>query len=145
VLLPFSASPTIWRDLAGETADAVNRADAVTTLKTRYTDRVAQIRKDHADVLGRVRFDILQGGFDDGSYWVYGADSTFGGLLADAIFYYTNSDGTPANNGPALFAHPLFATLPAVAAGRVFGTPHFLPASYTDAFGAFDDLEAALT
>jgi iron complex transport system substrate-binding protein len=81
VLLPFADSPTIWADLAGRTADAVGRTETVSALGKRFADRVARIRETRADVLGRVRIDIVQGGFDAGTYWLYGADSTFGGLL----------------------------------------------------------------
>ncbi|OLT22068.1 hypothetical protein BJF78_33415 [Pseudonocardia sp. CNS-139] len=63
---------------------------------------------------------------------------------ADAILYYTNADGSPANLGPALFAQPAFQALPAVAGGRLFGTTFFLPSSYTSAFGLLDDLDTAL-
>jgi iron complex transport system substrate-binding protein len=176
VLLPFADSPKIWADLAGRTADAVGRTETVSALGKRFADRVARIRETRADVLGRVRIDIVQGGFDAGSYWLYGADSTFGGLLAavgarfgaasagvtggnravsleeisllrdaDVLFYYTQSDGAPANLGPALFAQAAFRALPATTGGRLFGTHHFLPASYTDAFGALDDIDAALS
>ncbi|MCE0768486.1 ABC transporter substrate-binding protein [Pseudonocardia kujensis] len=175
VLLPFTSSPTIWRELASKTADAVGRTGMLDPLKAKYTARAEQIKVDRAALLARTRFAILQGGLDQGAFWLYGPGSPAGAVLtdagvqlapssagvrkanrtvsleeiailrdADAILYYTNADGSPANNGPALFAQQAFRQLPAVTAGRFFGTTNLLPGSYTGAFGLQDDLDQAL-
>ena len=174
VILPFSSAKTPWRDLAKDTATTLGQTGAFQALQQRYTTRAAAIKAAHADVLRRTRWDVLQGGFDDGQFWLYGPGSDIGGILADAgvrfasasagvtdqqncsyeqigtlsdsdaIFYYATNDGKPANLGPRLFAQPLWRTLPAVAVGHVFGSIYFLPSGYSDALGALDSLDAAL-
>ncbi|MGX6449071.1 ABC transporter substrate-binding protein [Patulibacter sp. S7RM1-6] len=83
VLLPFGEDAT-WQEWSRGTADAVGRGDALEGLRRRYRTRVAEIRTRHADVLARTRFDVLQGGFDEGQCWVYGRRSPIGQILADA-------------------------------------------------------------
>ncbi|OLT22067.1 hypothetical protein BJF78_33410 [Pseudonocardia sp. CNS-139] len=84
VLLPFTGSPTIWRELTDETADAVNRTGVLDPLAGRYTARARAIAQQHAAVLERTRFAILQGGFEPGAFWLYGPGSSTGAVLADA-------------------------------------------------------------
>jgi iron complex transport system substrate-binding protein len=83
VLLPFGGAAT-WRDWSAVTAEALNRAAGVAALRRRYTDRAAQIRATYADQLARIRWDVVQGGFDEGEFWVYGRRSPIGGVLTDA-------------------------------------------------------------
>ncbi|MEU6853521.1 ABC transporter substrate-binding protein [Actinacidiphila alni] len=84
VLLPFSKSKAPWRDMADQTAAVLGVPTALDQLKKRYTQRVAEIKQKYAAVLGRVHWDLLQGGFDEGQWWLYGAGSPIGGILADA-------------------------------------------------------------
>ncbi|MGA5699032.1 ABC transporter substrate-binding protein [Peterkaempfera bronchialis] len=84
VLLPFSKSKTPWRDMAEQTAVVLGLPDALAKLKQRYADRAAQIRKERAAVLARYRWALLQGGFDEGQWWLYGPESNIGGILAAA-------------------------------------------------------------
>ncbi|WP_435174815.1 ABC transporter substrate-binding protein [Actinacidiphila sp. bgisy145] len=84
VLLPFSKSKAPWRDMSDQTAAVLGVPGALDQLKKRYTDRAAAIRKAHAAVLARTRWDLLQGGFDAGNWWLYGHGSPIGGILADA-------------------------------------------------------------
>ncbi|BBA96281.1 hypothetical protein RVR_1507 [Actinacidiphila reveromycinica] len=84
VLLPFSKSKAPWRDMSDQTAAVLGVPDALAGLKKRYADRAAAIRKAHAAVLARTRWDLLQGGFDAGNWWLYGHGSPIGGILADA-------------------------------------------------------------
>ncbi|WP_328462189.1 ABC transporter substrate-binding protein [Streptomyces sp. NBC_00448] len=84
VLLPFSKSKAPWRDMSDQTAAVLGVPDALTKLKQRYTERAAAIKKAHAAVLARTRWDLLQGGFDEGNWWLYGHGSPIGGILADA-------------------------------------------------------------
>jgi iron complex transport system substrate-binding protein len=174
VLLPFTASKGAWRPLARATAEALNRRDDLRALEAKLAQRATKLKADHGDALRRLRFDLLQGGFDAGQFWVYGATSNIGDVLgmtglrlaaasaaagqqqtvsyenvdrladADALFYYTNNDGTPANLGPKLFAQKGFKRLPAVEDQRLIGSVNFLLTSYGTATAALDDLDRGL-
>ncbi|MEV4598941.1 hypothetical protein AB0K15_16210 [Amycolatopsis sp. NPDC049253] len=124
---------------------ALGLGNALHGLQQRYADRAAAIKRDHADVLAHVRWDIIQGGFDQGQFWVYGPKSPIGGIHADAIFYYATNANKPANLGPELFGQKAFTTLPATKANRLYGSVYFLPNCYSDAVGALDALEKALS
>ncbi|WP_328912143.1 MULTISPECIES: ABC transporter substrate-binding protein [unclassified Streptomyces] len=84
VVLSFNKSRAPWRDVADETAKVLGVPDALDKLKQRYAERTAEIKKNHAAVLGRIRWDLLQGGFDEGQWWLYGHGSPIGGILGDA-------------------------------------------------------------
>ncbi|MEW2546917.1 ABC transporter substrate-binding protein [Streptomyces sp. NPDC047002] len=84
VLLPFSKSAAPWRDMSVQTAGVLGVPAALDALKKRYAQRTAALRKTYADVLARTRWDLLQGGFDEGQWWLYGHGSPIGGILADA-------------------------------------------------------------
>lgn len=175
VLLPFTKTNGAWREMAKGTAAALGREDELRALDAKLVQRATKLKADHADALAGWRFDLLQGGFDNGQYWTYGAQSNIGNVLgmtgmsfgkasvaakdqrtvsyenvelledADVLFYYTNNDGTPANLGPKLFALPSFKQLPAVKAKRLIGSVNFLPTSYGTATAALDDLDRGLT
>ncbi|HET6508082.1 MAG TPA: ABC transporter substrate-binding protein [Baekduia sp.] len=175
VLLPFTASNGAWRPMAKGTAEALGRTEDLRALDAKLVQRAAKVKADHADALARWRFDLLQGGFDNGQFWTYGAKSNIGDVLgmtgmalarasaaaseqqtvsyenldrladADVVFYYTNNDGTPANLGPKLFAQKGFKLLEAVKAKRLIGSVNFLLVSYGTATAALDDLDRGLT
>ncbi|WP_018570024.1 MULTISPECIES: ABC transporter substrate-binding protein [unclassified Streptomyces] len=63
---------------------------------------------------------------------------------ADYVVYYTNNDGSPANNIQKLFDLRSFKELPAAKNHRVVGTADFLPGSYSDALGVVDTIADAL-
>ncbi|NJP44332.1 ABC transporter substrate-binding protein [Actinacidiphila epipremni] len=84
VLLPFTKSAAPWRDMADQTAAVLGVPAALDKLKQRYTERTAAIKQAHAAVLARTRWDLLQGGFDEGNWWLYGHGSPIGGILGDA-------------------------------------------------------------
>ncbi|WP_326565882.1 ABC transporter substrate-binding protein [Amycolatopsis rhabdoformis] len=175
VILPFNASKVPWRDMSNASADALGLGNALSSLQQRYADRTAAIKRDHADVLARTHWNIIQGGFDQGQFWVYGPKSPIGGILADAgvqfataskkavqqqtvsyeliedlrdadaIFYYSTNADKPANLGSELFSQTAFTKLAATTAGHLYGSVYFLPNCYSDALGALDALEKALT
>ncbi|WP_223691941.1 ABC transporter substrate-binding protein [Leifsonia poae] len=172
----FAPFGTGWSEYATATAKFVNEPAALNTLKAGYDEKIASIKKEYAPELAKYSWDVIQGGFDDGNYWIYGDGSpvgsilkslgaTFGSastavkgddnnsvsyeqtdLLADADFliYYTNNDGTPANNIDKLFALQSFKQLKAATADRVVPTTDFLPGSYSDGIGVLDVIEKAL-
>ncbi|MEV6902324.1 hypothetical protein [Amycolatopsis sp. NPDC051372] len=47
--------------------------------------------------------------------------------------------------GPELFRQTAFTTLPDTKANHLYGSVYFLPNCYSDALGALDALEKALT
>jgi len=175
VILSFSAAKAPWRDLAEATADAINLPRPMKKLESEYAARTAHIKTTYADVLAATRFDVIQGGFDKGQFWLYGPGSPSHDILADAgarfasasagvkvqkptsyeqigklsdadaIIYYATNDGKPANLAPALFAQPLWKRLPAVEKDALFGSIYFLPGCYSDALGLLDDFEKTLT
>lgn len=173
VLTPTSGT---WQSVAEAAANAVNRTKGLTALERRLQQRSSQIRTTYGGVLSKYRWDVLQGGFDQGQYWLYGPGSPVGQILAGAgvryasgsahvkgdgnrslsyeridvldgagvIGFYAGYDGTPNNEGPALFSQPAFKALAAVRAHRLVPIPDFLPGGYGDALAVLDELEAGL-
>lgn len=84
VILPFNASKAPWHDMAEDTATALGQTDAFANLQKRYAARAAGIKVKYASQLSNLRWDVLQGGFDNGQFWLYGPTSPVGGILADA-------------------------------------------------------------
>ncbi len=76
------ASP--WQDMVRTVAEAMNRVDALQQLENRLADRAVAIKTGYADLLDRFRWDVLQGGFDQGRFYVYGPNSLAGLVLAPA-------------------------------------------------------------
>ncbi|MBN9618583.1 MAG: ABC transporter substrate-binding protein [Actinobacteria bacterium] len=84
-LAPTVIAPsTTWQALAHTTAEAVGRLAALRALQARLASRSAQIMSSYAPTLARYRWAILQGGFDQGQFWVYGPKSDVGVILAGA-------------------------------------------------------------
>jgi iron complex transport system substrate-binding protein len=174
VLLPFTQEKGSWQAMAKGTAEALGRADDLRALQAKFQQRGTKVRQDHGAALKGQKFDLLQGGFDQGQYWLYGPTSNIATALApsgieyasatadtkdqrsvsyervdllkdaDVLFYYTTDDGQPANLGPKLFGLEVFKRLPAVQADRLIGSVNFLPTSYGTATAALDDLDAGL-
>ena len=175
VFAPFTAKTT-WETYPTYTASFVNEQTRLTALKDKYDDEIAAVRDDYAAQLSSIRWDIVQGGFDAGNYWIYSTTSDVGRIItelggrfatatsdvkagqtnsvsyeqadllsdADDIIYYTNNDGSPANNIDKLFALPTFQKLPGAQKGHLIGTSDFLPGSYSDAIGLIDSIRDGL-
>ncbi|QDZ16087.1 ABC transporter substrate-binding protein [Humibacter ginsenosidimutans] len=175
VFAPFTDATT-WQTYPTYTASFVNRAPELKSLKAKYDSAIASVRDEYADQLSTLKWDIIQGGFDNGNYWIYSTTSDVGNVLtklgahfarattdvkpggtnsvsyeqadllsdADNIIYYTNNDGSPANNIDKLFALPTFTKLPGAQKGHLIGTADFLPGSYSDAIGIVDTIGDAL-
>ncbi|MFJ6213281.1 ABC transporter substrate-binding protein [Streptomyces sp. NPDC092296] len=93
VVLPFSKSKAPWRDMADATAEVLGVPTALDALKKRYSERTAGIKQQYAEQLARYRWDLLQGGFDEGQWWLYGTGSPIGGILADAGARFATASG----------------------------------------------------
>ncbi|MEU4085033.1 ABC transporter substrate-binding protein [Streptomyces aureus] len=165
-----------WTEFPDATATFVNRTAQLAKLKKEYTERISAVRDTNRSALTKSTWDVVQGGFDSGNYWIYSPDSAVGDILgklgvrfasatssvaagktrsvsyeradllrdADYVIYYTNNDGSPANDIQKLFALKTFKSLPAAKDGHLVGTADFLPGSYRDAMGVVDSIEAAL-
>jgi iron complex transport system substrate-binding protein len=83
VILPFSDYEIAWRDIAEATSQMLGQDKGLGELEQQYAAAAAAIRSDFTDH-SDLRWDIVQGGFDRGSYWLYGPDSEIGRILADA-------------------------------------------------------------
>jgi iron complex transport system substrate-binding protein len=103
-LAPTVIAPaTTWQAISRSTADAVNKVPALDVLAQQLTTRAGQIKQQYAAALARYRWDILQGGFDSGQFWVYGPKSDAGDILASAgVQFATASAQTPGNANRAL-------------------------------------------
>ncbi|MER8118500.1 ABC transporter substrate-binding protein [Streptomyces sp. NPDC094031] len=165
-----------WSAYPQATATFVNGTAQLARLKRKYDDRIAAVRTSLGTKLTDSSWDVIQGGFDSGNYWIYSPASPVGDILsrlgvrfasatasvgkggtksvsyeradllkdADYVVYYTNNDGSPANDIQKLFALRTFKELPAAKKHRVVGTPDFLPGSYSDAMGVVDSIEKGL-
>ena len=98
-LAPTVIAPTTsWTATARCVADAVNRSAELEALVTKLAQRSAAIKTQYATTLQAYRWDILQGGFDKGQFWLYGPKSDAGVILADAgVQYASGSAQTPGN------------------------------------------------
>ncbi|GAA4170696.1 ABC transporter substrate-binding protein [Gryllotalpicola koreensis] len=175
VLAPFGGDET-WQDYPKFTAEYVGAGTELAALKKKYDDAIAAAKETYAEQLATTKWDVIQGGFDAGNYWIYSTTSPVGSVLtelgaqfasatagvkaggtnsvsyektdlladADEIIYYTNNDGTPANNIDKLFALQGYQNLPAVKAGHTVGTADFLPGSYSDGLGLLGSITDAL-
>jgi iron complex transport system substrate-binding protein len=80
-----------WQATAHTVADAVDKLDDLAALEKKLTSRSAAIKDQYADVLGKYRWDILQGGFDKGKFWLYGPGCDAGTILAAAGMQFAPS------------------------------------------------------
>ncbi|MER7971065.1 ABC transporter substrate-binding protein [Streptomyces sp. NPDC096080] len=165
-----------WAEYPDATARFVRRETQLADLKRTYEERIAAVRKEYRTKLADARWDVIQGGFDSGNYWIYGPGSPVGDILhqigvrfasasaavpkgenrsvsyertdllkdADYVIYYTNNDGSPANNIQKLFDLEAFKRLPVAKDKHLVGTSDFLPGSYSDATGVVDSVAKAL-
>jgi iron complex transport system substrate-binding protein len=84
-LAPTVIAPaTTWQAGAHTVADAVNRLGKLDTLIQQLTIRSAQIKHTYATQLAAYKWDLLQGGFEEGQYWLYGPNTDCGSILAAA-------------------------------------------------------------
>lgn len=73
-----------WAATAQMTANAVNRGTGLAVLRERLALRSSELRDRYKDVLARSRWDLIQGGFTAGEYWIYGPTSDIGSIYAGA-------------------------------------------------------------
>lgn len=93
------APATRWQATARAVANAVNRLPALATLDGRLRARSAQIKATYTSVLAKYRWDLLQGGFDSGQFWLYGPGSDVGMILTGAGVQCATASSQVRGNG----------------------------------------------
>jgi iron complex transport system substrate-binding protein len=103
-LAPTVIAPaTSWEATARTVAEAVGATARIDALQQRITTRSEKIKSAYADVLAKYRWDILQGGFDSGQFWLYGPGSDVGRILAGAgVRFATASTRSPGQANRSL-------------------------------------------
>ena len=99
-IAPMVVAPVdSWQSMTKAFAEAVGRTDQMQALSAQLTTKQADIKKQYAPQLAKYKWDILQGGFDPGQYWIYGPGSDVGSILAGAgVQFATASTQTPADD-----------------------------------------------
>lgn len=81
VLAPFDQTGN-WSSYPAATADYVGRDTQLAALKQQYDDKIAAAKETYGAELAKEKWDVVQGGFDSGNYWIYGEQSPVGKILA---------------------------------------------------------------
>ena len=131
VIMPFSKAAVPWSAMAADTANAVNRGSGLAALEKRYTEAAARIKATYAAVLARTRWDILQGGFNQGQYWLYGPQSSIGRILAAAgVRFASGSASVTAADGEQTLSYEEIGDLSSADAIYYYATNNGKPANY---------------
>jgi iron complex transport system substrate-binding protein len=104
VIAPTVIAPsTSWQATAEAVADAVGKSAELDALEKQFDERAATIKATYADVLAAKKWDILQGGFDKGKFWIYGPKSDAGAILSAAgVQFASGSTGVTDNGNKAV-------------------------------------------
>lgn len=87
---------TSWQATSQTVAEAAGRTTELDALAAKLTSQESQIKTTYAATLAKYKWDILQGGFDAGQYWIYGPGSDVGTILSAAgVQFATASTQTP--------------------------------------------------
>lgn len=163
-----------WQGIAATVAEAVGRTAELAELAERYDERLAALKDEYEPELTGNQWVSVSGTADgqwlheqrltptgallaslgatllpisdvDG-WWSdpYAMEALDELTDADVILYTAMLDGEPVEMTRPVLDHPLFAPLPAVRAGRVYGFGHGAMTSYGWAMEALDDLEDIL-
>ncbi|WP_433065491.1 ABC transporter substrate-binding protein [Dactylosporangium sp. CS-033363] len=112
------ATADTWQATARTTADAAGKLDRIADLERQITERSNAIKSTYAAVLGRYKWNILQGGFDQGQYWVYGPGSDVGTILAAAGIQFAPASAAVSGPGNQALS---YERIDALADGDVIG------------------------
>ena len=97
------APVTSWQATAQTVADAVGRGAQIKALATQLATEEKQIKTQYAAELAKYKWDILQGGFDAGQYWIYGPGTDIGTVLTAAgVRFATASAGISGDNSKSV-------------------------------------------
>jgi iron complex transport system substrate-binding protein len=81
VFAPFSETST-WEDYPKSIGGFVNDVAGYEKLRSGYDAEIARVKKDYAAQLSTLRWDVIQGGFDEGNFWIYPTDTPASSILA---------------------------------------------------------------
>ena len=98
VFASFSESST-WEEYPKAVGSFVNETAAYQKLRAGYLDEIATVKKKYASQLSTLKWDVIQGGFDDGNFWIYPTDTPASSILAviGARFASATSSATEAS------------------------------------------------
>jgi iron complex transport system substrate-binding protein len=117
-----------WREISRATADAVNRMPQLHALQKELATRSAQIRVKYAKQLGEFEWDILQGGFEAGNFWLYGPESDAGEILAGAGVKFASASAGTKGEEPDILSYEKIGVLDSAGAIGFYsnfdGTPN---------------------
>ncbi|HEY0277084.1 MAG TPA: ABC transporter substrate-binding protein [Solirubrobacterales bacterium] len=102
---------TGWREISHATADAVNRLSVLAELQKELATRSAQIRVKYAKQLDEFKWDILQGGFEAGNFWLYGPESDAGEILAGAGVRFASASAAVTGEEPEVLSYEKIGVL----------------------------------
>jgi len=105
------APATTWEAISEAVANAVNRLDRLAVLRKQLLSRSAQIRSRYARTLAAYKWDLLQGGFDPGDFWLYGPKSDAGTILARAGVKFASGTAQVPGNGPRTLSYEKIGVL----------------------------------
>lgn len=74
-----------WTSYPDATADFVNRPDQLAQLEKKYEERLDEVKSKYATELSTLKWDIIQGGFDAGNYWIYAPAASPAGQVLTAL------------------------------------------------------------
>jgi iron complex transport system substrate-binding protein len=81
VFAPFSETST-WEDYPKTVGTFINDVAGYEKLRDHYTAEVARVKKEYATQLATLKWDVIQGGFDEGNFWIYPTDTPASSILA---------------------------------------------------------------
>lgn len=102
---------TGWREISRATAEAVDRLPQLHVLQKELATRSAQIRVKYAKQLGEFEWDILQGGFEAGNFWLYGPESDAGEILAGAGVKFASGSAKVKGEEPEILSYEKIGVL----------------------------------
>ncbi|MFJ6539852.1 ABC transporter substrate-binding protein [Streptomyces sp. NPDC091385] len=70
-----------WAAYPAETARFTGRTAQLGALKQKFDNRLTAVREKYGSRLSHSDWDVVQGGFDTGNYWIYGPASPVGDIL----------------------------------------------------------------
>jgi iron complex transport system substrate-binding protein len=173
-LFDAGSEPGTWKQRALATADAVNRLPQAQQVAAQYDQHAARIRSQFAATLGRTTWGLVRGSSGGAFFADYptswsgvvlaDAGMRFGQATAgkrgagvrlsyeqasqladcDVLLYLADAQGQVEASTKTLLAQPVFAALPAVAAGRAFPLPNYYATHYRQGDAVLTTLEGLL-
>jgi iron complex transport system substrate-binding protein len=81
VFAAFDENST-WEEYPKAVGSFVNDQAGYEKLRDGYRDEIARVKKEYATQLATLRWDVIQGGFDEGNYWIYPTNTPASSILA---------------------------------------------------------------